>query len=270
MIEGNRSILIILLASGAFLVPLYLAMSGQVPEGQQNRTSEKKSSDDSVKALKATFPVVDYTYEVTTDPARKARGKKFGKFKVIDPNLTDNSTEAAILHWETGLPALPVEKSQIIVIGTVTEANAFLSENKRSVYSEFKIKIENVFKNDSFREYTTGGNILAEREGGIVRYPTGFETWYFVEGQQMPSIGKQYLFFLTFDFPGADAQKDDLNILTAYELVGTRVVPLDNPGGGTHPIARYYKGKDIAILLNDLRELLTKTPTSKHTDEAQP
>jgi hypothetical protein len=70
----------------------------------------------------------------------------------------------------------------------------------------------------------------------------------------MPKVGSKYLFFLTHDFPWFGHLKDDLYLLTAYELRDGRVFPLDNPGGGTHPISTVYREKAETILFNDLEK----------------
>ncbi|MBA3634268.1 MAG: hypothetical protein H0W58_15870 [Acidobacteria bacterium] len=77
----------------------------------------------------------------------------------------------------------------------------------------------------------------------------------------MPKVGSKYVFFLTHKFPLYGYQEQDLYLLTGYELKNGKVFPLDNPGGGTHPVATFYKGKEESILLDDLQNALEK-PTS--------
>ena len=69
----------------------------------------------------------------------------------------------------------------------------------------------------------------------------------------MPRLGKRYVLFLTHNFPYGAEDEQDYYILTAYELTGGHVIPIDNPGGGTHPIASKYKDADETTFLNDLR-----------------
>ena len=215
-----------------------------------------------ISEYKATFPVVEYSYESIADPIRRAKSKKYGRVPMIDPNIGENSREVSITNWEVGLSALPIDKSQLIAVGKVVDAKSYLSDNKASVYSEFSIELERVFKNETSNN-KKATRVLAERQGGVVRFASGFEKWIFVEGQGMPLIGEKYLFFLTNDFPGNLNQKDDLHILTAYKLKDGRIFPLDNPGGGTHPIAKDYLDKQTSVLFDDLSKSLHNSRKSK-------
>lgn len=72
--------------------------------------------------------------------------------------------------------------------------------------------------------------------------------------QDLPRIGKRYLFFLTHE--GPDARKyEDCLILTGYELRDGRVFPLDKAGRGYAA----YKGTSETLLLNDLAIALADT-----------
>lgn len=258
MSKKKLQILVVLLMVGALSVPFLISSRAQTDD-EQSQLREKKKWDDSEKETKATFPIVDYSTAEIAEPIRKVKSKKFGRIAVINPNTTENTVETAVLDWETGLPALPVEKSQIVVVGKVVEADAVLSENKASVYSEFKVEVEKVFKNETAQKLKDGDYVISERQGGIVRFPSGVETWFRIAGQQMPTEQKRYVFFLSYDFPGLAPQKEDLNIVTAYELADGRVIPIDNPGGGTHPIARQYKGKQASELFTDINKALRKS-----------
>jgi hypothetical protein len=117
----------------------------------------------------------------------------------------------------------------------VLDAQAHLSEDKTSVFSEFTVKIGNVFKADVS---LSGTEIVVERLGGYVRYPDGRKLLYRVGTGKMPRVGGKYLFFLT-----ASPQLD-LSILTAYELGPNGVAPLD-------PSAQFqdFRGKDESAIL---------------------
>jgi hypothetical protein len=231
--------------------PVIIALRGQTTPSMERQAQEAR-----VQEVKATFPRVDYSYESVSDPARRAKGRKYSKIiKTIDPNITKDGHTVFHVDWEVGVKALPVDKSTVIVSGTVVEAAAFLSDNKENVYSEFKIKIERVFKNEPNAELKEGNYLFAERDGGIVRFPSGFETWVFVRGQGMPTKGKRYLFFLNRDFPRTGISKNSLNVLTAYEIKDEMVIPLDTPGGETSPFL-IFSGKKWQLLLETLKKEL--------------
>jgi hypothetical protein len=268
MLKKKWQILVVPLMVGALSVPFLISSLAQTDD-EQSQLREKKKRDDLLKEIKAKFPVVDYSGAEIDDPARKAKSKKYGRIPIFTPDATGDKLATAVIDWEVGLPALPVEKSQLIIVGKVAEANAFLSDNKTAVYSEFKIEVEKVFKNETTQRLKGEGYVIAERQGGVVRYPSGAETLVMVAGQQMPAVQKRYVFFLSYDFPGLAPQNEDLHIVTAYELADGRVIPLDSPGGGTHPIAREYKGKEVSELFSDLKKALLKS-SRKTVKEALP
>lgn len=242
-------------------------------KGQQSISENKmsptppKNDDDTLQPLKATFPVVRFSYESISDSTRLKKSCKYGKVAVLDPNVIGDSREVAITHWEQGLSPLPFDKSELVVVGSVLDAKAYLSENKGSVYSEFTIKVEKILKNLTRDSLSIGSKVAVERQGGVVEYPTGFKTWFLISGQGMPLPQRQYLFFLTNSFSDLVSKSTDLNVLTAYELrADGTVLPLDYPGGGTHPIAKFYKGKKVSTLLEDVNQFL-KVPDKTVPEE---
>lgn len=235
------------------IVGLLLIIAFPVIVTLRGQTTVRPSQQ--VQEIKATFPKVDYYYDAASDPARRAKGRKSRKFTTIDPNITEDGQTQINVDWEAGVKSLPVDKSTVIVLGTVVEASAFLSDNKGDVYSQFKIQIETVFENETEAKLEKGGYLFAERDGGIVRFPSGFEKWIFVQGQGMPTKGKRYLFFLNRDFPLIGPQDIDLYILTAYEIEDGMVKPLDSPGGETSPFL-IFSGKQWQLLLESLKKEL--------------
>lgn len=93
-------------------------------------------------------------------------------------------------------------------MGKITEGRAYLSSNKKSVYSEFTVEIEKQFKNLLSENLTDDKYLKFEREGGVVVYATGYETFYFVAGQGIPKVGQKYVFFLSNRFPLYGVKKE--------------------------------------------------------------
>ena len=122
-----------------------------------------------------------------------------------------------------GLPPLPAVQSEVILIGEVSAWRAHLSNDKTGIYSEFPVRIEEVLKNASSSPLHGGGRVYLERVGGAVRYPSGRKFTYRVAGQNVPGIGLRYVFFLK---PAGEEQT--FEIVTAYELRGDKVFPLDS------------------------------------------
>jgi hypothetical protein len=136
----------------------------------------------------------------------------------------------------------------LVLIGEVTDAQAYLTGDKEWVYSEFTLRVREVLKNTTALAVSEGGSLIADREGGRVRFPSGHITLQYVHGQGMPRVGRRYALFLT-----CDRQEQSSHVLTGYELRGGRVFPLDNPAGGQHPIATAYKDADETLFISDLR-----------------
>jgi hypothetical protein len=123
-------------------------------------------------------------------------------------------------HGRQFIPALPVEQSNVIILGNVTDRRAVLMEDKLGIYSEFSIKISEIFKDD-LKGFFIDQLITASRPGGAVRYPSGKLQQYTISLQGYPQQDKTYVLFLKRDELG------DYSILTGYEVNGNVVQPLD-------------------------------------------
>lgn len=201
------------------------------------------------------FPIADYNSPAPVAPdelaKRQSRSSKFDKSSQdIDPaNEAEVTTDFS--HWATNLSALPVDKSSSVVVGEVSDAKAYLSNDKTGVYSEFVLHLDKVLKDESKR-LTSGCSILVARKGGRVRFPAGRISQYFTAGQGMPRVGQRYVLFLI-----SSEEEKYFYLLTGYELREGHVLLLDNPGSG-HPITA-YKGKEELSLLKDIQAAVAKT-----------
>jgi hypothetical protein len=109
------------------------------------------------------------------------------------------------------------------VIGTVTEAKGYISEDKSAAYSEYAVNVTEVLKGG---EKLKGRSIIAEREGAKVVLSDGRRYRYSVLNQGTPQKGHRYMLFLK-DSP----EGKDYFVLTGYELLNGRVTPIDNIAG---------------------------------------
>lgn len=220
---------------------------------------DQKSSKQEVDFT--SFPIVDSQTSAPTNLA--IRAKRAAKSKKYN-----NKDQAPIGEWFDGtfvvndvlgrLPALPVDKSSVVLLGEILNATAHLSEDRTTIYSEFEVRIETVFKNTSKRDLAVGNSVEVERFGGRVRLPSGKIVVAAVDNQDMPQAGKRYLLFIDNAFLGARHSDEDFNILMGYEIRGGKVFPLDKTSS-KHPISR-YTGKDDSTLLTDLSALTTASP----------
>jgi hypothetical protein len=232
-------------AKAVTLTALVLALavtSLSALRGQHQSThppKEQQSNDDPV-------PVVAYTDRShEKDAKRHAKGKRYDDGAVQKEAWKDG----IVTHtsdWEVRLPALPAKESDLIVVGTVLDAQAHLSPDNTGVYSEFIVKVDEVIK-DSAASVSTGDQIAADRAGGRVRYPTGGVVRYEVSGQGVPRVNKRYVLFLKNEEQG-------FRILTGYELREGKVRALDFVGR-----FEKFNSSSEAALLGQIRQAVAPT-----------
>lgn len=217
-----------------------------------SKSKESKESQTRVE-FESQYPIADYDAPEPKDPkererrqnkARKYNNKKGG----VDP-YSDITFEPS--DWARELPALPVAQSDAVIIGEVTDAQAYLSEDKETVYSEFTINIKEVLKNSGTLQLAQNSLIKVERQGGRVRFPSGHINTVAIGGQGMPRMGKRYILFLKSN------DTSDFSIVLGYELRGGHVTLLDEAFPG-HAI-RNYQGVDEPSFLNKVREAITNS-----------
>jgi hypothetical protein len=205
---------------------------------------------------KASWPVTDFAVPPEANPEkaakRIARGKKHNKsdFRVHPDDPSENTTLVDAI--DRTLPGLPTKQSTAVLIGTVVASQAFLSDDKSGVYSEFVIRVNDVFKSDS-PSLVTGCLTEVERRGGRVKFSSGRIHWYSVDKENMPVSGRQYVFFLI-----RETQEDSLKILTAYELRGGNIFPLDDLSQ-----FRVFEGKSEEDFMNALRAAVANASESQ-------
>ena len=202
------------------------------------------------------LPIVDYEKEISTpkDKARKEKGERFNGQGGINgraiEKLPDNvETLPTTAHWWIGLSALPVDRSDVVIRGTITSREAHLSDDRTGIYSEFLVQVAEIFK-DISKAIIAGTPLTVNRVGGSVRFASGKIQRYAISRQDMPRPGHQYVLFLRKTAAG------DLLILTGYELSYGRVSPLDGEDTydprSTMPFAK-YRGKEAESFLQEVR-----------------
>lgn len=207
------------------------------------------------------FPIVDLDSPELSASSQTRRANKSRKYNnKSQPRISDLSNVTFVVNEELGkLPALPVERSSVILLGEIATAKAYLSEDKTSVYSEFEVRIETIFKNKSKQALIPGNLAAIERFGGRVRLPSGKLFIAAIDNQDMPRVGSRYVLFLTNDFLGARHSDEDFSLLMGYELKAGKIFPLDRVSP-KHPISRYF-GVDESILIADLSSALAEVRT---------
>jgi len=200
--------------------------------------------------LEARLPTIDYDSPEPTNPEEKAKRRNRnrhydGKHLVTSNPYASTSGVTEVSEVFLDLPALPVVQSDVILTADVLNSEGHLSNNKSAVYSEFNVQVDAVLKG-TIPTLSQTNLISVSRLGGMVRYPSGQKVFYSIANQNMPAIGKRYLFFLrATDDPQA------YEIVTGYEIGPERVLPLDS-GGNFEGLS----GTDSAVFLNRVRDAI--------------
>jgi hypothetical protein len=200
-------------------------------------TRDSRSQEKTVNPVQATpdnggyedlskYAVVNYyESEPETFDARQNRkraNERYDDLRWVIKNPHPN-TDGVGLDDELAPPEIiPVAKSDLIMIGEIKAANAHMSNDRRGVYSEFTIQVQDILKNDAVKKVEDGKSVIADREGGAVLYPNGQKVIYQVSNRKLPSTGNEYIFFLT-----SDKQSPNYKILTLYQLNGDEILRLD-------------------------------------------
>lgn len=246
MILKSLLVLLLLFSAVGMITTGTFQSNGQA-NGQDSEESNKEK-------LKKRFPIVDSSEPEPADPQERAkrskRNKKHNEQRAnVGPEIVQS---AGGYHWPADFKPLPVSASDAVIVGTISDAKAHLSEDKNSVYSEFTVTIDDVLKNGTGLSLVPGDSITLEREGGRVRYPSGHISWFHVVGKGLPQLNAQYVFFLkTTDEDGL------FDILTGYEICDGRIQPLDYSPGVVH--FERYSGLAVTAFMNEIRSNIVST-----------
>jgi cell division protein FtsL len=223
-------------------------------QGQRNLPSNERKDVSNKQAADNYYgPIVDYNQEeektsLINSKEHTLRYIRSNRYQheapeplgELPPNWEGFSIHS---HWQMDLTSFPIIKSDAVIVGQVLDAQAYLSNDKTAVYSEFTIGVEEVLKISPAITLTSNSSLVAERKGGVVRFNDDRLLPFTVDDQGMPHIGRKYLFFLV-----RNKQGDDYHILTGYELRHTKVLPLD-----TGDQFATYSGYDKTAFLDKVR-----------------
>jgi len=242
-----------------FVVPVFAVIAATAT---LHETSQKKSTPTSeIEVDEEQWPLANFDAPELVEPEkrakRRARSARFDQnYYVREPAPPESGViyETIIINdWEVGLSALPADRSDVVVIGEITDAQAHLSNDKTGVYSEFTVRIGEVLKNDEYSQLSIGSSVTAERQGGRVRFPSHRILPVRVQGQGMPRTKGRYVLFLKRLSPG-----ESYHILTGYELCAGRVFALDgvkNSGGSKWKFDT-YEGSDEINFIKNVRQTI--------------
>jgi hypothetical protein len=232
MIKKNR-IFIITVISAALFIGSLVTLAGRSEDNKQNprkiddRSLAKQNDDEATPIVDLQNPDTSDRVDKNTRRIKNARHDNDGDDKTRPiANVGGFVREP---EWRAGFSDIPVATSDLIVEAVVSETHAFLSNDKTGIYSEFTLLVSKHAKLNRGLGVNLNDRVVGERFGGKIKYPSGQIARFRIGRQGIPIIGKRYLFFL------AKVDLDTYNILTAYEIQGDTVSPLDGsrlePGG---------------------------------------
>jgi hypothetical protein len=101
------------------------------------------------------------------------------------------------------MPELPVKMSHAVLVGVVEKVQTYLSEDKRNIYTEYTVSIEDVLKDESGLSLYSGNTIALDRMGGAIRLSSGRVLRDEVHGNGPPLVpGRRHVPFLYYHAPG--------------------------------------------------------------------
>lgn len=238
-------------------------------QGQDKPASDKQTQVGKRQISVEDYPIADYTeQEPTGAQARSLRRARSGRHGITDKSIKDlnnfilrEDSEPVEISQPSDHaplePAIPAAQSSVIIVGEITDAQAYLSSDKTGVYSEFTTAVSEVLKSSTFLPFSVGDSIIAERSGGRVRLPSGKVLLRGFSHKSMPRVGRQYVLFLKYNDQG-----QDFSIITGYELRAGKVFPLDGVPKDDYRLAQFavYEGADAAAFLSEVRAAIEGAP----------
>ena len=240
-----------------------VVMAPAVSHAQTADTRACKNQPVGLQSSKETaMPTIDYAKAELPDAnertRRNGRGKRYdGSLRVDEPH-PEAGGKGILDSWMQAVPAFPVDASDAIVIGRISDAQAYLSPDKTGVYTEYTTLIETVLKQYAKGVIFVDGFVDVQREGGRVRFPSGRAQSYITHYQGVPVTGRRYVLFLKRNEDG-----ETFYLVTGYEVRNGCVYPLDgvNLNEGATELAQFaaYKGADETSFLSDLASALSQS-----------
>lgn len=169
-------------------------------------------------------PITNYDTALkdSADPNRLRKSAQYNinnQAPILSDKSEQNLFELPRSHSQNSVSASDYDT---LVIGTITAGQGFLSSDKRNIYSEFKVILQEVVKTTA-EPLTIGQSIDVERQGGTIRLRSGKILRRGVLAESMPEIGKRYVLLLQYV-----ADTDSFILKTGYQLEGQHVYCLDD------------------------------------------
>lgn len=220
-----------------------------------------QSSNPAIAQEQSNRLVAPYEQPANRDPTertlREARDKHYERFTFGLPSLDQVGGGEHTDCYAPGVrEKLALEKDTVLV-GDVINAQAYFTRNKKHVYTEYTVRVNQILKKGEAILLEVGMEIVTERWGGGVQFSSGEIRRYGVRKLGMPEVGQRYLFILE----GHQKEKD-FYIWTAFKLSGGQISPIDKLESRLLPLAG-YKGSDESKFLTKVRKAIAESSKPK-------
>ncbi len=196
------------------------------PDSERRQIREKRYSDSNSPRQLATDPGLFVNGQTETTALR-----------FIDYNVVGSPDPKGI----------PASTSTAIVIGTVTGGKSFITKNHAYVYTDYTVRVDQILKQDQATSLSVGGELVAAREGGAIRYPSGHVKNVLTAGHGLPAVGAQYILFLWKPIP--NFPEYEIIFDSGYQVQSGRVYPLDD-------VNSHYVGVDLPVFLDEVNKAI--------------
>lgn len=155
---------------------------------------------------------------------------------------------------------LPVVDSDTIILGSLSTAQPYLSEDGTSLYTEYTISVEQVIKDSANLTLKAGSIVALFRMGGALRLAFGRVIRLDVHGLDDPPVkGHRYVWFLNYDARGYWFRAVKL-----WEMRDSGAAPMDPFDQGLANAGRsQHTGMSEADFLNAVRDEVQRIGVKK-------
>ncbi len=214
------------------IVSLIVLITVAVSFGTRGGYSQQKVSEEQKKLYgdSSKYSIAEYDAPASKNEAereeRVIKSKRYDdedNFLTISKKPHPETVKRDITHAEPMPAAIPFDESSLVIIGEVISSKAFISNNKRGVYSEYLVRVNTILKQKSQKPLQPGEIVSMDRAGGVVQYPNGQRVLYKHDWHDFPELNGRYVFFLNEN----NDQSPNYKLLTGYHLKENKVKALD-------------------------------------------
>lgn len=214
------------------ILSLVVLITIAVSFGAKGSYSQQKVSDEQQNLYgdSSKYPIAEYDFPTakneTERQARIIKGNRFDdedNFLVISKKPHPETVKIDLTDAEPVPAVIPFDESSLVIIGEVISSKAFVSNNKRGVYSEYVVRVETIFKQKSQKHLRVGETVSMDRAGGVVQYPNEQRVLYKYDWHDFPELSGRYVFFLG----EINDQSPNYKLITGYQLKEGKVKALD-------------------------------------------